>query len=72
MPQPTDGSAAQQIRAHHPYAFRSGEWADLLSITKHAKGRDCYAVRFSDGTSDFWPVDDAMAGYEFREKASGS
>lgn len=58
-----------QVRATNPYAYRSGEWADLINITDHANGRRCYLVRFPDGASDFWPVDDEDAGYEFREQA---
>jgi len=64
-----------QIRTMHPYGFRSGKWADLLYILKTAPAptpgpaRDCYAVRFKDGMTDYWVVDDPNGQYEFREVA---
>lgn len=54
-----------RIRGTHPYCFRSGEWATLVTEVKHATGRRCYLVRFPDGMSDWWPVDDPAADYEF-------
>ena len=57
-----------EVRQTHRFGYRSGEWAELLSETEHVRGRRCYVVRFSDGASDFWPVEDPDAGYEFREK----
>jgi hypothetical protein len=62
-----DLAAVKRIRATHHYAFRSGEWADLLT-TVEAYGRPCYLVEFPDGVTDFWPVDDADHGYEFSEE----
>lgn len=57
------------IRLTHPYGFRVGDWAELLGQVEHATtGHLCYAVRFPDGASDFWPVVDEMAGYEFAEE----
>lgn len=62
------------IRATHPYAFRAGEWARLVTtITMSPPGsarcpRECYLVRFPDGQSDFWPVADGTCGYEMREE----
>jgi hypothetical protein len=54
----------RRIRATHPYSFRSGEWATIVGRTD-IRGRDCYAVRFDDGMSDFWVAGDPVAGYEF-------
>ena len=70
---PSQVSAARfEIRSTHHYAYRTGEWADLVTVTRHANGRQVYLVRFPDGASDFWPTEDAMAGYEFREKVAAS
>jgi hypothetical protein len=53
-----------KIRATHPYSYRSGQWAELLT-TAPGTDRDCYVVQFPDGATDFWVVDDQHAGYEF-------
>jgi hypothetical protein len=53
-----------QIRATHPYGFRSGEWARVVNVVP-ARGRDCYLVEFPDGVTDLWPVIDAWDPYEF-------
>ena len=59
------------IRATCPGAFRSGQWARLsgtAALPGFPEGdRDCYLVEFPDGVTDFWPVQDWMRGYEFRE-----
>lgn len=53
------------IRATHPYAFRSGQWARLAgTVDDPATGRRCWSVQFPDGESDFWPVDDGDHQYE--------
>lgn len=61
----------RQIRATHRYAFRPGEWAELVGEIKAdiggRPGRQCHVLRFDDGTIDLWPVDDPAAGYEFRD-----
>lgn len=54
-----------EIRQTHPYGFRSGQWAKLLTSVE-ARGRDCWLVEFEDGVTDWWPKDDPQAGYEFR------
>jgi hypothetical protein len=63
----------QQVRGTHAYAFRSGEWANVLTIAPTpviAAGgpeiRDCYLVEYADGVQDFLAVGDPHAGYEFR------
>lgn len=58
-------AGAAEIRSCHPYAFHSGEWGRLLT-TVESQGRDCYLIQWPDGAEDWWPVEDAMAGYEFR------
>ncbi len=71
---PGKGSPLEQIRATHRYAFRSGEWATILTIAPtpvlprdgDVTLRECYLVRFADGQEDFFAVNDPDAGYEFR------
>lgn len=53
-----------RIRATHPYGFRCGEWARLIT-TIPANGRDCYLVEFEDGVTDIWVKDDFSDPYEF-------
>jgi hypothetical protein len=61
------------IRATHPWAYRSGEWAKLTgtaALPGFPEGdRPCYLVTFSDGDADWWPVHDSTEpvsfGYEF-------
>lgn len=55
----------REIRSMHRYAFRSGQWATLVSIVEYG-GRECYLVRFPDGHSDWWVVGDPDAEYETR------
>lgn len=52
------------IRATHPYAFRSDEWAEVVGV-KMVNKRPCWLVLFRDGRTDLWPVEDPVAGYEF-------
>ncbi len=59
------GQIGQQIRGTHPYVFRSGDWATIRAVVP-GDGRECYLVEFPDGVTDFWPVDDHAAGYEFK------
>lgn len=53
-----------KIRTTHPWGFRSGEWATLLTITQ-VNNRCCYVVIFPDGVTDSWVISDVMAHYEF-------
>lgn len=55
------------IRGTHRWCFRSGEWAEILTTAPDPEGKDCYVVRFPDGKTDWWVVDDPLAGYEFAE-----
>jgi hypothetical protein len=50
----------------HPYAFRSGQWAELLTVAPDPEEHDCYVVRFPDGVTDFWVVADIDGQYEMR------
>jgi len=52
------------IRTNHPYGYRSGQWAELLTTAPAPNKRDCYVVRFPDGATDFWVVDDPDGQYE--------
>jgi hypothetical protein len=56
----------KMIRGTHHACFRSGEWAEILTTAPDPEGRDCYVVRFPDGKTDWWIVEDALAGYEFK------
>lgn len=59
---------AQLIRGTHPYVFRSGQWAELIgTMDDPESGRRQYAVKFPDGATDWWPVNDKAAGYEFSD-----
>lgn len=59
--------AATHVRQTHPCGFRSGEWARLLT-TVQSHGRDCWLVQFEDKATDWWPISDALAGYEFEAR----
>lgn len=68
----------KQIRGTHPYSFRSGEWATILTIaltpvvgTNGRVVRECYLVQFDDGVKDYLPVVDPDAAYEFRTVQDG-
>ena len=65
--------AVKQIRGTHPYIFRSGQWGELVGTVDDPEGgRRNYAVKFPDGATDWWPVDDTAAGYEFRDVAEAT
>lgn len=66
----------QEIRSEHPWAFRSGQWALITGITeicvhKNTK-RGCYQLRWPDGVTDDWAIEDPAAEYEFRPAKEGS
>lgn len=60
---------ATHIRTMHHYGYRCGQWAELLTTLPDPEGRDCYLVRFPDGATDMWVVNDLNGQYEF--KAAG-
>lgn len=49
------------IRGTHPYAFRSGEWAKVVT-TVPSNDRECWFVEWPDGVTDFFPIEGS--GYE--------
>lgn len=59
---------ATHIRSCHWAAFQSGTWAKILTIAP-SEERDCYVIEFPDGRTDYWPVDDPTAEYEFKGAA---
>ena len=62
---------AVEIRATHVYGFRSGEWAVITGV-EWANERPCYRVRFPDGGTDSWVIEDPSDPYEFRRRANDS
>jgi hypothetical protein len=52
------------IRSRHPSQFKSGEWGRVVNVLER-RGQACFLVRFDDLSSDWWPVDDTEARYEF-------
>jgi hypothetical protein len=63
LPRHFDPRAVREVRQTHPYGYRSGEWAKVLTIVE-SHGRDCWLVLFEDGNTDWWPITDDVAGYE--------
>jgi hypothetical protein len=67
------------VRGTHPYAFRSGQWAEVIGVgwlpRRHGSDprepRPVFKVRFVDGKEDYWPVYDQVAGHEFSGSAGG-
>jgi len=65
-----DGTQSQNersfVRATHPYAYKSGEWGQIVGdVTR--QGRLCWLIVWPDGRTDEWVADDPNAGYEFAE-----
>ena len=60
------------IRSTHRAAFRRGRWAKVdavvMMIPEGLGERPCYRVIYSDGETDFLPVYDPEAAYEFTSK----
>jgi hypothetical protein len=54
-----------EMRATHPYSFRSRMWAKILKVST-GRHHTCFIVEFPDGQQDSWVVDDDDAGYEYR------
>lgn len=54
------------VRATHPYAYKSGEWAQIAGEVER-NGRPCWLIVWADGKTDEWVVDDPHAGYEFAD-----
>lgn len=53
-----------QVRTMHPYGFRSGVWADLITTDTREDGRPTWLVAFPDGVTDVWVADDEHGQYE--------
>lgn len=58
-----------EIRTMHRHGFRSGEWAELLTVAPAPDKSDCYVVRFPDGVTDYWVANDPDGQYETRSSA---
>lgn len=65
----TQNRVGQEIRSRHPFAYRSGEWA-LIIGADHKCG--CYQLRWPDGETDDWAIEDPVAAYEYREHKEGN
>jgi hypothetical protein len=63
MREPCAETSATHVRATHGYGFRTGQWARILTVVQ-SRGRDCWLVQFDDGVTDWWPIEDPIAGYE--------
>ncbi|WP_104086548.1 hypothetical protein [Arthrobacter sp. GMC3] len=67
----SDTRAGQEIRSQHPYAYRSGQWALITGTAKicahENQTRGCYQLRWPDGATDDWAIEDPAADYEYRE-----
>jgi hypothetical protein len=57
------------IKSDNPYTFRPGRWARVIEYVKR-RGDDrlCYLVRWNDGVTDYWPIFDNDAYYQFADK----
>ena len=56
------------VRCRHPYAYKSGEWAQIVGERERERnGRLCWLIVWPDGSTDEWVADDPHAEYEFRE-----
>ena len=57
------------LRGKHPYTFRHGEWANVVSTVavkpKDDAVRACLVCVFEDGAVDYVPVTD-LSNYEMR------
>jgi len=52
------------IRPTHPYSFRSGEWARIVTQVTLSE-RTCYLVEYRDGVTHWLPVVDEQARYDY-------
>lgn len=60
-----DTRVGQDVRALHPYAFRSGEWGRITTAAPDVDGMIWHVV-WPDGVTDWYAADDPDAHYEFR------
>jgi len=57
------------IKGVHPYAFKCGEWAEIVGkrmLDLSVGEREVYDVKYKDGTKDTIPLSD-LGNYEIRE-----
>ena len=58
----------QMIKSDHPYAYRSGQWGEVIGVSQ-INSRPCWVVQWEpDYDLDHWPQDDKHAAYQFKEK----
>lgn len=53
------------VRRIDERTHRYTPWAHI-SMTLPSRSGECWLVTFIDGAVDVWPVDDPVAGYQFR------
>lgn len=58
--------AAKFVRSTHSYAYKSGEWGQIVG-ERERKGRRVWMIVWPDGATDEWAIDDPEADYEFSE-----
>lgn len=63
----SQSATVEQVRTLHPYGFRCGEWATILTTAYDPEKGKVYVVEFEDGATDWWVAFDRDGDYEFRE-----
>jgi hypothetical protein len=58
--------SANYVRATHPHAYKSGEWAQIVGERERNRRR-VWLLVWPDGKTDEWVIDDPQAAYEFAE-----
>ncbi len=53
------------VRSNHPYAYKSGQWAQIVAEVVSDE-RLVWLLVWPDGDTDEWAVEDPSAEYEFR------
>lgn len=54
------------IRSMHPYAYKSGEWGQIVGY-RERESRRVWMIVWPDGATDEWAVHDPVGNYEFSE-----
>lgn len=65
---PRSRAVGWRIRSSHPNGFRHNRegadaWATVLAVVTTESKREAYVVRFDDGATDLWVVDDPSDPY---------
>lgn len=60
---------ARYVRAMHPYAYKSGKWAQIVG-ERERNGRRVWLIVWPDGATDEWVVEDDHAQYELTDEAT--